>query len=54
VALFEEIERRFAMLTRARHDPVATFALIQRLHIVLLSVSAVVVGAAVLGAHGWL
>jgi uncharacterized membrane protein len=41
-------------LTRAQRDPEATFALIQRLHIVLLSASAVTVAAAVLGAHGWL
>jgi uncharacterized membrane protein len=41
-------------LARAQRDPEATFALIQRLHIVLLSASAVTVAAAVLGAHGWL
>ncbi|MCC7347128.1 MAG: hypothetical protein IT538_06985 [Variibacter sp.] len=39
---------------RAAAEPVATFALIQRLHYVLLAASAVVVAAAVLGAHGWL
>jgi uncharacterized membrane protein len=41
-------------LARAQRDPEATFALIQRLHIVLLSASAITVAAAVLGAHGWL
>jgi uncharacterized membrane protein len=41
-------------LARAQRDPEATFALIQRLHIVLLTASAVTVAAAVLGAHGWL
>lgn len=37
---------------RASHDPDGTFRLVLRLHRVLLSVSAVTVAAAVLGAHG--
>lgn len=41
-------------MARAERDPEATFALIQRLHVALLSASAVTVAAAVLGAHGWL
>lgn len=39
---------------RAQRDPVAAFALIQRLHVALLAASAVTVAGAVLGAHGWL
>lgn len=39
---------------RAESDPFATFALVQRTHWVLLILSAVTVGAAVLGAHGLL
>lgn len=39
---------------RAARDPDGTFAFVQRAHWVLLSVSAVTVGAAVLGAHGML
>jgi len=38
----------------AGRDPEATFALVQRAHWILLTVSAVTVGAAVLGAHGML
>lgn len=41
-------------LTRAERNPEATFAMIQRMHIVLLTASAFTVAAAVLGAHGWL
>jgi uncharacterized membrane protein len=41
-------------MARAQSDPEATFTLIQRLHIALLSASAFTVAAAVLGAHGWL
>lgn len=37
----------------AARNPAATFALIQRFHWVLLTVSVVTVGAAVLGAHGY-
>lgn len=37
---------------RAERDPVGTFALAQRFHIVLLTLSLVAVGAGVLGAHG--
>lgn len=39
---------------RAQADPAGTFALIERLHRILLGASAVTVAAAVLGAHGWL
>ena len=39
---------------RAASDPEGTFALVRRAHWVLLMVSAVTVGAAVLGAHGML
>lgn len=39
---------------RATIDPERTFAIVRRAHWVLLSVSAVTVGAAVLGAHGML
>ncbi|MFZ1413052.1 MAG: hypothetical protein WAS73_00515 [Defluviicoccus sp.] len=39
---------------RATRDPEGTFAIVRRAHWVLLSVSAVTVGAAVLGAHGML
>jgi uncharacterized membrane protein len=41
-------------LIRAQRDPEATFALIQRLHVALLTASAITVAAAMLGAHGWL
>jgi uncharacterized membrane protein len=41
-------------LRRAKSDPEATYALIQRLHAVLLTASVVAVAGAVLGAHGWL
>ena len=37
---------------RAARDPEGTFAIVRRAHWLLLSVSAVTVGAAVLGAHG--
>lgn len=39
---------------RANRDPEGTFALVQRLHWVLLAASLVTVGGAVLGAHGML
>jgi uncharacterized membrane protein len=39
---------------RAGRDPVGTFALVQRLHRVLLAVSTLAVAGAVLGAHGGL
>lgn len=39
---------------RAARDPEGTFALVLRLHRVLLTVSALAVGAAVMGAHGGL
>lgn len=38
--------------TRALHDPDGTFRLVLRLHVVLLTLSLVTVGASVLGAHG--
>lgn len=37
---------------QATRDPERTFRLVQRMHVVLLTVSLVTVGAAVLGAHG--
>jgi hypothetical protein len=37
---------------RAARDPEGTFALVQRLHRVLLTVSALAVAGGVLGAHG--
>ena len=40
--------------TRAGRDPVGTFALVLRLHRVLLAVSTLAVAGAVLGAHGGL
>lgn len=39
---------------RATRDPDAVFALMQRAHWVLLAISTVTIGAAVLGAHGML
>lgn len=39
---------------RAASDPEGTFAIVRRAHWLLLTVSAVTVGAAVLGAHGML
>jgi len=39
---------------RAEQAPEATFALVQRAHVVLLAASAITVAAAVLGAHGLL
>lgn len=39
---------------RATRDPEGTFAIVQRMHVVLLSVSLVTVAGAVLGAHGGL
>lgn len=39
---------------RARRDPEGTFALVQRLHWVLLTLSLVTAFGAVAGAHGWL
>jgi uncharacterized membrane protein len=41
-------------LRRAEHAPEATFALVSRLHWVLLTLSVVTVAGAVAGAHGWL
>lgn len=38
--------------TRAERDPEGTFRIAHRLHIVLLTLSALTTGAAVLGAHG--
>jgi uncharacterized membrane protein len=43
-----------AFRRRVARDPDAAFALMQRAHWVLLAISAVTVGAAVLGAHGML
>jgi hypothetical protein len=37
---------------RASRDPEGTFRLVQRMHLLLLTVSLVTVGASVLGAHG--
>jgi uncharacterized membrane protein len=37
---------------RASRDPEGTFRLVQRMHVLLLTVSLVTVGASVLGAHG--
>jgi hypothetical protein len=37
---------------RATRDPEGTFRLVWRLHVLLLSVSLLAVGGAVLGAHG--
>ncbi len=37
---------------RASRDPEGTFRLVQRLHMLLLTLSLVTVGASVLGAHG--
>jgi uncharacterized membrane protein len=37
---------------RASRDPESTFRVVQRMHVVLLTVSLVAVGASVLGAHG--
>jgi uncharacterized membrane protein len=39
---------------RARHDPEPTFALVTRLHWVLLGMSLVTVAGAVAGSHGYL
>jgi hypothetical protein len=36
----------------ATRDPEGTFRLVQRMHVVLLTVSLITVGASVLGAHG--
>jgi putative copper export protein len=41
-------------LRRAERAPEATFALVSRLHWVLLTLSVVTVAGAVAGAHGWL
>lgn len=38
--------------SRAARDPAGTFRLVQRFHWVLLSLSAITIGGAVLGAHG--
>ena len=40
-------------LVRAKRDPSGTFALIQRMHWFLLTVSLLAVGGAVAGSHGW-
>ncbi|HWA14631.1 MAG TPA: hypothetical protein VHA15_16190 [Burkholderiales bacterium] len=40
-------------LARARRDPEGTFALIARLHWVLLALSLITVAGAVAGSHGW-
>ena len=40
-------------LVRAERDPVGTFALIQRMHWVLLTISLLAVAGAVAGSHGW-
>lgn len=39
---------------RARRDPEGTFALVRRLHWVLLTISLITAFGAVAGAHGWL
>ncbi len=39
---------------RAQHYPEETFALIQRMHWVLLSLSLIAVAGAVAGSHGWM
>ncbi len=39
---------------RARAAPESTFRLVQRAHLLLLLASGIIVGAAVLGAHGLL
>jgi len=39
---------------RATHDPEGTFRFIQRMHIVLLTISLVATAGAVAGSHGWL
>jgi len=41
------------LLDRAERDPVGTFALIQRMHWVLLTISLLAVAGAVAGSHGW-
>ncbi len=40
--------------SRARHAPVPTFRLIQRMHWILLILSLFTIAGAVAGAHGWL
>ena len=40
-------------LARAQRDPRGTFALIQRLHWLLLTISLLAVAVAVAGSHGW-
>ena len=40
-------------LVRAKRDPSGTFALIQRMHWFLLTVSLLAVAGAVAGSHGW-
>lgn len=39
---------------RAQHEPEKTFALIQRMHWLLLSLSLIAVAGAVAGSHGWM
>lgn len=46
------LHRRF--LERARRDPEGSFALVQRMHWVLLSLSLATVFGAAAGSHGWL
>jgi uncharacterized membrane protein len=41
------------LLARAERDPIGTFALIQRMHWVLLALSLLTVAGAVAGSHGW-
>jgi hypothetical protein len=46
------LHRRF--IERARHDPHATFALVTRMHWILLILSLITVAGAVAGSHGYL
>jgi len=46
------LHRRF--IERARHDPHAAFALVTRLHWILLIVSLITIAGAVAGSHGYL
>ncbi len=41
-------------MRRATRDPGGTFAIVQRLHVILLAVSLLTTAAATAGAHGWL
>jgi hypothetical protein len=40
-------------LARSQRDPSGTFALIQRMHWLLLAISLLTVAGAVAGSHGW-